>query len=186
MSTKDKQACKEYYIRTKVRQIMSIQGDSGIAIKTALLSGLRIDELQYVYNQQICGNEFCECDKLHIIRKPTGLSTIIVNWVRKRKKCYLIILPSRLWDNFRAIASLGEGDIKNANAIAKRVANIDFVDFREIYFLAMQSTMELHEIQVLNGKASFDNVLDCMAQLDSLAEKYCKAWEKIGIILPVL
>src|SRR5687768_1903870 len=57
LSMKDRLACKEWYIRRKARQIMSIPGDSGLAIKTALLSGLRTDEIEYAYNQQVCAQD---------------------------------------------------------------------------------------------------------------------------------
>jgi intergrase/recombinase len=166
---------------------MSIQGDSGIAIKTALLSGLRIDELQYVYNQQVCAQDSCECEKLHVICKSNGLAIIAINWTRKYKKCYFTILPTRLWDNFRSMVSFSESDIKNANTISKQEAGIDFAEIRKIYYSVMFGTMDANEIQVLTGKAKKEVAIDCMTQkLDLLTYKYCKAWEKFGVILPVV
>jgi hypothetical protein len=165
---------------------MSIHGDAGIAIKTALLSGLRVEELAYTYNQQICKKDTCDCKKLHVIQKPNGLPIVIVNWFRRQKKCYLAIMPSRLWDNFRGIVSFSEGDTKYAESVARRIATIDFDDIRKMYYSVMQGTMAYGEIQVLTGRATMDAAIDCMTQLESLSVKYYKAWEKCGIILPVL
>lgn len=187
LSIKDRQACKEWYIRRKARQVMSIPGDSGMALKAALLSGLRIDELQYAYNQQVCGQESCECEKLHVVRKPNGLCIISINWIRRHKRCYFAILPSRLWDSFRNVVSFGESDIKNANTIAKHQVSIDFAELRKIYYSVMLGAMHIDEVRVLTGKASVEAARDCLIyRVDSLAENYCKAWEKFGIVLPVL
>lgn len=165
---------------------MSIHGDAGIAIKTALLSGLRVDELAYAYNQHICEQDYCECKKLHVFQKPDGLTIVVVNWIRKQKKCYLAVLPSRLWNNFRSIVSFSEGDIKNANAIVKSATGDDFADIRKIYYSVMQGTMDKNEIQVLTGRANMETATHCMTHLDLLIVKYYNAWEKVGIILPVL
>jgi intergrase/recombinase len=184
---KDRQACKEWYIRSKARQIMSIPGDSGLAIKTAFLSGLRIDELGYAYNQQVCAQDSCECEKLHVICKSNGLAIIAINWTRKYKKCYFTILPSRLWDNFRSMISFSESEIKNANTISKQEAGIDFAEIRKIYYSVMLGTMDANEIRILGGKTNYEAAKDCMTfGLDSMMDRYCKAWEKYGLVLPVL
>lgn len=186
LSAKDRQACKEWYIRSKTRQLMSIAGEPGITIKTALLSGLRVDELAYVYNQPMCEQDSCNCKKIHMTTKSNGLTIVQVNWIRKQKKCYLAILPSRLWQNFRAIVPFGERDLKNAEAVAKRIAGIDFADIRRLYCSVIRRTMDTNETQVMIGKATMEVASYCITQVEVMTEKYCKAWEKVGIILPVL
>jgi hypothetical protein len=42
-------------------------------------------------------------------------------------------------------------------------------------------------VSVLNGKAGFETARDCrMHDLGSIADNYCRAWEKFGLVLPVI
>lgn len=74
---------RQWYIRSKLREIMNVQGDRGITIKTVLLAGLREDELCYCYNQEICNQNLCGCSNLHVTSKSNGISIVVVNWIRK-------------------------------------------------------------------------------------------------------
>ncbi len=178
------QAYRLWYIRNKARQLMSIQGDSGIAVKTALFSGLREEEMIYSYSQQICLNDSCKCNNLHIITKLNGISIVGLNWVRKAKRCYFTILPTTLWDRFRSLVPFDSSNIAKANIVVKQSAGINFEQLRKIYFQVMCTTMEKSEIQVLTGKASLEAASECMSKkLNMMADKYYKAWEKFGVIL---
>ena len=49
-----------------------MNGEIGLIVKFGLFSGLREDEMIYVYNK-ICTNlSGCACEKLHVIEKPNG------------------------------------------------------------------------------------------------------------------
>jgi hypothetical protein len=84
------------------------------------------------------------------------------------------------------MVSFNESDVNSANTLIEQEAGIDFTKIRTIYYSVMQGTMDTNEIQVLSGKASLEVAMDCTTQLDSLTVKYCRAWEKHGMILPIL
>lgn len=96
-------------------------------------------------------------------------------------------MPIRLWESFRNLLTFDSSDITNANFTAKQSAGIDFEQLRKIYFQVICSTMETSEFEVLSGNATFGAASDCVTnRLDLMADKYWKAWEKFGVILPLL
>ena len=118
---------------------------------------------------------------------PNGISIIVVNWLREGKRFYLAILPTRLWQCFRELLSFDSSDVENVVNIVKQSIGIDFEQLRKIYCQVIGSNMETSELRVLDGRASPESARDCRINgLDLIADKYCKAWEKFGLVLPVL
>jgi hypothetical protein len=181
------------YLRVKIRKIMALTGNAGLLAKVALLAGLRAEEALYIHRAEICDISGCDCHKLHIADgsniRQDGLSIIVVNWLRgDGKRCYFAILPTRLWQCFRDLLSLDSSDVENAEKIVKESIGIDFEQLRAFFFQVIQySTMTASALTVLNGKAGFETARDCrMHDLGSIADNYCRAWEKFGLVLPVI
>ena len=166
---------------------MAIPGPVGLAIKIALLTGLRSEEILYIHRQEACNVQSCDCSNLHIIDGQNGLSVVIINWFHDKQRCYLTMLPTRLLESFRTFVSVNEHDLANAEKAVMQSAGIDFDELREIFFCVMRSTMMAREFAVLTGKATPEAARDCITyKRDSMANQYCKAWEKFGVILPVI
>jgi hypothetical protein len=169
------------FLRLKIHKLMSISGTVGLTIKIALLTGLRPEEVLYIYRQEICEIQNCDCYKLHIISKENGLSIVIINWFRDNKTCYLAILPTRLLSSFRDLVSFDSDDIDRAGSIMKQAVGIEFEQLRIIYCQVISTTMDASEVNVLSGNATIDAAKDSVNYgLDSMASKYCKAWGKFG------
>jgi hypothetical protein len=71
--------------------VLTIPGEIGILIKFALYTGLRGEEIAYVYKTQICDKLFgCNCSKLHIVeKKNNGHSVIVINRIVGQKHVIL-------------------------------------------------------------------------------------------------
>ena len=175
------------YLRAKIRKVMALSGQAGLVAKIVLLAGLTEVELLYVHRGEICNAIGCECYRLHVVDNKNGLTIVIVNWVRKCKRCYLAILPTRLWQCLRDSVVFDSDDTDKASIIATRSVGICFGQLQRIFCKVMSSTMSASEVKVLNGSASLEAAKDCrMNRLDSIADKYCKAWEKFGLVVPVI
>lgn len=176
-------------IAKKVEQLMSIEDEVGLAIKTCLLGGLTEDEAIYAYSMEQCNNSgHCECHKLHVIERKNGVSVVILNWGRKhRGRIYFAILPTMLWQRFRDLASFNEADVGAAKKIVKKAAGVELSGLSKIFYSIMRKTMDNDQIDVLVGKAG-----PCAARylllsdLDRLIDNYVDGWQQIGLVLPVI
>ena len=75
-----------------------------------LYSGLRQEEIIYLHNTDICNNlGGCSCNKLHVIKKPNGLTVVIMNLFKGHKKCYFTILPTLIFEEFRRAPNFDKG-----------------------------------------------------------------------------
>ena len=180
---------KKEQLDEKVQQLMAIQGESGLTAKVALLSGLRKKEMIYAYCQEICDNvSCCGCHKLHIIDKRNGLVIVSLNWIRNDvHRCYFAILPMMLWQQFRSLPAFNEGDIKAADKLVSKAAGIKFSDIRSIFGQVMRGTMNTRQVEILIGAASQSAARSSFVLgIDEMSRCYVLAWEKAGVILPVL
>lgn len=170
------------FVAEKIKLLMTIQGDIGLTVKVGLLTGLREDELIYTYSAEICSNQGgCNCPKLHVVSKPNGLTVVVVNWFRAHKKCYFTIMPTGVWTRFRALTSFNDSDIDIAHKMTKKVAEIKFVDLRKINYNVMCRVMEMHEADVLVGRAkSVAAKHYAIYELDNMVERYKQAWQDFG------
>lgn len=182
----------------KIEQLIEMENDGGgLAIKVALLTGLRAEELIYAFSEEVCTNSAticCTCDKLHLIEKRNGLTIVVVNWLRNSEKkrqrcCYFTLLPTVLWQRFRSLSSFNESDIKSAEKVLEeRVApEIKFSCLRRIFFKVMSKTMDYNQINILAGKTGPSVASYCLVfELDRLIKCYVEGWDKVGLVLPVL
>ena len=90
------------YVINKVKDLVAIPGEIGLTVKVGVYSGLRQEEIICLHNTNICSNlSGCNCNKLHVIKKPNGLTVVIMNLFRGHKKCYFTILPTLIFEQFR-------------------------------------------------------------------------------------
>jgi hypothetical protein len=55
------------FVADKIKDLMTIQGEIGLAVKVGLFSGLREDEIVYIHDKEICTNRGgCNCGNLHV------------------------------------------------------------------------------------------------------------------------
>jgi hypothetical protein len=176
---------RQFYIRSKLRQLMRVEGDAGISIKVALLTGLREDEILYCFNQEICEHPLCDCTKLHLASKSNGITIVFVNWIRKGKRCYFILLPTGLWTRFRGLVYYGASDIGASQEILKTM-NLTFLKLRRLNHDILSSSMNMNEMDVLIGRVDRIEAQYLLEDIDALIAKYVRAWQRFGLILPVI
>lgn len=178
-------------VHERIERLMSIDNSgSGLIVKTALLSGLRGGEMIYAFCEEVCDNPSCGigCKKLHVINKRNGLSIIAINWIQSEvKRCYFTMLPTMLWQQFRNLPVLNEIDVKPADKVVSKVARVKFSDIRSIFHRAMAAEMNAEELDILAGSASPSAARNClMLEADKMVRAYVLAWERAGVVLPVL
>ena len=98
------------YVVNKVKDLVAIPGEIGLTVKVGLYTGLRQEEIIYLHNTDICNNlGGCSCNKLHVIKKPNGLTVVIMNLFKGHKKCYFTILPTLIFEQFRKAPNFDKG-----------------------------------------------------------------------------
>jgi hypothetical protein len=169
--------------RDKIQRLLKIQGDAGCLVKMAMFSGFDQSELVYAYSQQVCQNPACECKKLHVIDRPSGISLIIVNWRHDGRVCYLAVLPTVLWRRFRSLPRVNLDDLAFASRVAKEIAGVSIDQLRLLYCDVLSPWLDSAFMQVLTGRASPSAVEAVTERMDSVIEQYCRAWAKFGVVL---
>jgi intergrase/recombinase len=172
------------FVSNKVKDLLAIQGDIGLAVKVGLFSGLREDEIIYMHNKETCNNlGGCSCNnKLHAVTKLNGLTVVVINWFRGHKKCYFTILPTVIWERFRGLSNFNHVDIDIAHKLTKKTANIMFVELRKIHYNVMRRVMDINEADILAGRAKSVSAKHyAMYELDKMAEEYKEAWQRFGV-----
>ena len=175
------------YIEERVKQLFAVDGEIGTIVKFGMFSGLREDEMVYVYNKPICPDlSGCNCSKLHVIEKPNGVSIVLINWHRGNKKCYFSIIPT---NNFKAFKSLDSfayrPHIRSAHEYMKAKTKDDKITFmwlRKAHYNVMCRSMKPFEANVLAGRAkSVDAKHYAMYELNEMSDKYVEAWNKFDV-----
>lgn len=178
------------YIADKTRRLLQIDsGEIGILVKMALLSGLRKEELAYIYYIETCSksnlDKICPCKKLHVFNRPTGTTIIVANWHWNRKHCYLTIVPTCVWERFKSLRSFVTRDIVIADWLADKLAGMDFAALRSLYLKLLRQALSPDDIAILSGKAKPNDAQHFLAagmdRLGKLEQGYCRAWYMAGI-----
>jgi intergrase/recombinase len=172
----------ENFVEEKLKLLMQVQGEIGLAIRIGLFTGLREDEVVYIHSTEICNNKGgCTCQKLHVTNKSNGLTVVLINWVRGHKKCYFTILPTMLWQQFRNLKSFTDADIDIAHKMTKKFG-IKFMDLRKIHYNVMCRAMQENEADILVGRAKTVSARHyVLYELDKMAENYRDAWRRCQI-----
>jgi intergrase/recombinase len=173
------------YLEEKLKILLEMKGEIGLIVKVGLYSGLREEELVYVYKKSICPNlAGCACDKLHVMNKANGTSIVLIQWHRGHKKCYFSIIPTNLWQEFRKLPSFDYNPhIKSTHAYIKAKDPIlNFMWLRKAHYNAMCRVLKPFEANILAGRAKTVNARHyAMYELDSMSKNYEEAWSKFGL-----
>jgi hypothetical protein len=181
---------REEKLVEKIHQLMAMDGQTGLVAKVCMLAGLTENEALYCYNQEVCDNSAsrCSCHKLHIINKRNGMTIIVINWARDHgRRVYFTLMPTLLWDRFRALTAFNESDIRAAGKVVKESAGIELSCVCRIFYAIMKQITNEEQIDILSGKASLAAAKCCLLfGIDELVRRYVDGWERVGVILPIL
>ena len=173
------------YLENKLKLLFEMNGDIGLIVKFGLFSGLREDEMVYVYNKTVCNNlSGCVCEKIHVLDKPNGTSIVLIQWHRGHKKCYFTIVPTEIFKAFKELPSFAYNPhIKSAHSYIKTKDQIlNFMWLRKAHYNVMCRTMKPFEANVLAGRAkTVDAKHYAMYELDSMSNNYVEAWTKYRV-----
>ena len=175
------------YLETRLKHLLSIEGELGTIVKFGMYSGLREDEMIYVYNKDICPDKSgCYCNKLHVIDKPEyGVSIVLIQWHRGHKKCYFTIVPTQSLKEFKSLIKFEyRPHITTAHQYMKVKTNDDKITFmwlRKAHYNVLCRVMKPFEANILAGRAkSVDAKHYAMYELDEMASKYSQAWNRFA------
>jgi intergrase/recombinase len=180
---------EENYLDNAIKTLLSAftGGELAIVVRFALFSGLRGEEMLYVHEKPLCEHlASCNCENLHVIRKPSGYSIILVNRIAGLKRCYFTIIPSRLWEEFRGLPRMDKEIRKFAHDRIKETTagSVTFMDLRKFHYnVNVRSEMKESGAEVLAGRAKTVSARHYLLnELDLLVEQYRKVWEKYLVI----
>ena len=122
-----------------------MDGQAGLVAKVCMLAGMTESEALYSFNQEICDNiPSCSCHKLHIINKRNGMTTILVGWADhdNGSRIYFALMPTLLWEHFRAITGFDDLDIRTSSKIVKKETMIRLSCICKIFYAVMKTSMD--------------------------------------------
>jgi intergrase/recombinase len=176
------------YIEERLKQLFSIgEGEISTIIQFGIFSGLREDEMLYVYNKDTCPDRSgCSCSKLHVIEKSNGVSVVLIQWHRGHKKCYFTLVPTKVLKAFKSMDEFEyRPHIRSAHEYMKVKTKDDKITFmwlRKAHYNVMCRVMKPFEANVLAGRAkSVDAKHYAMYELDEMSDKYAEAWKKFDV-----
>jgi len=177
----------EGYISRMSKAIVErVKGELGIISQMGLFGGTREDELVYMYNTSVCNNgSICDtekCRNLHLINKKNGMTIVVVNWQRRGKHCYFTILPTMLWQAFKALPKFSYYDIKSTHLYLKSRLDLKFMYLRKLHYNVMLRTLGKDAAEVLAGRANTVSARHyLMVEVDRLTEQVIDAWSNFGV-----
>lgn len=175
----------ENELRDKIVKILGIAEPYRLIVTLGLVSGLREQELEYIYRQRICSNKVgtCDCNGLHLAEKE-NLTAILIMWKRGKKMSYYTLVPTELWQRFRKLSHFTYcAEIRKANEKTKEVAAVLFKDLRKFHYNVLKQFVDRDAIEALHGRTSDVTARHYAFQLTGMiAERYKKAWAEYGLI----
>jgi hypothetical protein len=152
-------------------------------VRFALFTGLRGEEISYVHQKPICPKlAGCSCENLHVVAKSNGMSIIVINRILGNKRAYFAITPSKIWQEFRALAKVDYEFRKFAHLQIKEATNreMTLMDLRKFnYNINVRSEMKEMGAEVLAGRAKTISARHYLLnELESMANQYKNAWKR--------
>jgi hypothetical protein len=174
-------AWDRHELATKIQQLMSIRGLTGILVKVALLGGLKSQLILSLYSEVVCPNAscWCNCSKLHAISGPNDLVLVIISDRLCKGQPDLAILPNTLWKQLRALDTITLEDIAGAQAnIDNTIQGLGFDALSDLTNRVLGGTILDHHRSYSYRRGKTIG----LKEIHSLAECYCEAWEHFGIV----
>lgn len=173
----------EGYLEKTIKRVLSVaaKGELATLIRFALFSGLRGEEIDYVYAKPVCGKlASCSCENLHVVNKLGGFTIVVINRIVGQKHCYFTIVPTKVWDDFRGIPAVNYDLRKIAHKMIKQrtEGETTFMDLRKYHYnINVRSDMREMGAEVLAGRAKTVSARHYLLnEIDLLAEQYSAAW----------
>ena len=173
------------YLDNAIMKILATfdKGELSILIRFALFTGLRGEEISYIHQRPICPKlAGCNCENLHVVSKNNGMSIIVINRIMGQKRCYFTIVPTKLWQEFRASSKADYELRKFAHLQIKEAmkGEMTLMDLRKFnYNINVRSEMKEMGAEVLAGRAKTVSARHYLLnELDELADQYAKAWKR--------
>jgi hypothetical protein len=186
--TKTREVASSRQLAEKVGKLMMAKGQAGMVAKVGLLAGMRKEEILYCFAQPVCPNVIgcCSCHGLHIYNDRRGITVVEINWTRARgkRRIYLALFPSKLWESFRGMACVAESDLEAADKASSQAACIPLRRLRHLHFQVLSKSLSTEQMDVLMGKARPEDAQHMVQYgLGSLISNYCHSWTRVGVIL---
>ena len=108
------------------------------------------------------------------------MTIVVINRILGQKRCYFTIVPTNIWEKFRALSKVNYDLRKFAHLQIKEATNgISFMDLREFnYDVNVRSEMKELGAEVLAGRATTVSAMHYLLnELDMLSEQYHNAWQ---------
>jgi intergrase/recombinase len=175
-----------YISRMSKAVVERVKGELGTISQMGLLAGTREDELVYMFNTPVCDKgSICDaekCKNLHLINKKNGMTIVVVNWHRRGKHCYFTIIPTMLWQAFKALPKFSYNDIRPTHLYLKSRLDLKFMYLRKLHYNVMLRTLGKDAAEVLAGRANTVSARHyLMVEVDRLTEQVIDAWSNFGV-----
>jgi hypothetical protein len=165
-------------LTNKVHEILQIEGEHSVLIRTALLAGLGKEQLLQLHKAQVCSLSFiyCNCSRLHY-----SLRNDISGPERSdsNTRCFAV-MPHVLWQRFREVQSI-DSQLEGANKALEQIGTISFDELAQVFWdVHFRSNIDLFVPKYLEGHSIFEaaDLAVC-----SLVRRYCLGWERQGLVL---
>jgi hypothetical protein len=172
------------YLDNSIRKVLQTfcRGELALVVRFALFTGLRGEEMEHVHKTPICTKlAACNCEKLHVVNKDNGMAIVIINRILGQKRSYFTIVPTKIWQDYRALPTVNYELRKFAHLQIKEATNgIALMDLRKFnYNINVRSGMREQGAEVLAGRAKTVSARHYLLnEIDLLAEEYRKAWDE--------
>ena len=130
-----------YISRMSKAVVERVKGELGIMFKWGCLPGPEKDKMVYMHNTPVCDKgSISDAEKstnFHLINKKNGMSIVVVNWHRRGKHCYFTIVPTMLWQAFKALPKFSYYDIKSTHLYLRSRLDLKFMYLRKLHYNVM-------------------------------------------------
>jgi hypothetical protein len=168
-------------LTNKVHEILQIEGESAVLIRTALLAGLSTDQLLLLHKKQVCSLSFvyCNCSLLHYSLHPSDMIFLSGPDSNSNTRCYAI-MPHVLWQRFRAVESI-ESKLECAKAALGKIGIISFDELALVFLdVHFRSNLDFFLPQHLDSTSTYDAVQKAVC---FSIHRYYSNWEERGVLL---
>lgn len=182
---------EDNFVNSIIQSLKPIQGEMGFWIRYGLMTGMREDELRYLYMTPECrtGKPECTCENtLHVHHKANGVTAVVLNWFRKNKRVYFTLMPTQMYHLVKSLPRFTSEEIHVTHEYTRRMANIKFTELRKIHYnVLVKGGFEMSEADIVAGRAKTAGINHYLLHdLGDAAEKYKVAWEKFDMSVDVI
>lgn len=181
-----------------LRDNQTITTDLAFTIWLGLFTGLREEEIVYIYDKETCYDSThitvqyqqvgkAECKKLHVMPlKESNVTALVLNWFRQHKRAYLTLLPTPYFERLRLMPSFSKKEqIDPAHWFLKsKFQGLQYITLRKLHYNVMYKGMGEHDAELLAGRAKNVSAKHYMIHsMEDLGKRYVEAWKMFGVMI---